>query len=115
MDDLRTIKGNITKAKILSSSLDIICSSGVEGLSASKITSMSGISKSSVFHHFSSINDIPFIIMADVGDDKRDEVSTFIYSTLDGMGMHFLLNSDEEVFKKVWIRFLGLIIKDLEH
>ena len=193
MDDLRTIKGNITKEKILLSSLDIICSSGVEGLSASKIASKAGISKSSVFHHFGSINNIPFILMEDLGekllielessdfpnfykymehlgaitfsldsgffkffkalysfyqnalhnkkfneamtlctisfkqilirlinrfydvdDDKTDEISTLIYSTLDGMGMHFLLNSDEERFIKVWNRFLGLIIKDLE-
>lgn len=73
---MRMEKGRITRDKILKGALDIICSHGVTGLSASRLARLSGISKSTVFHHFPVLEEIPFIILRQTGTLLTEEISS---------------------------------------
>lgn len=64
IEDKRRIKGEETKQKIINASIDIIAHEGLQGLSATHIAARANISKSSVFHHFSSIEEIPDLIVS---------------------------------------------------
>lgn len=191
--DLRVEKGKLTRETILNSALEIICNEGIEGLSGAKLAKLSGISKSNVFHHFNTIEEIPFTILGNIGDtltieltsrrfndfrsylnhlgditftsesrdikffkaffsfyksamhndkyneavekcsksfksvlkqlidefysissEKKNNIATLIYSTIDGMGMHYLINSERETYLKAWKEFTGLIVTALE-
>ena len=68
--DKRLAKGEETYNRILLSAIDIISESGISGITASKLSELSQMSKSNIFHHFKSINDIP------------EEVLKFIFSEL---------------------------------
>jgi len=56
--DQRIIKGNETKKHIINASMKIISEEGIEGLSAKKVADLSKISKSTIFHHYSSVEGI---------------------------------------------------------
>ncbi|SCY22915.1 TetR/AcrR family transcriptional regulator [Alkaliphilus peptidifermentans] len=179
--DLRITKGNETKDRILAASMKIIAEEGIEGLSAKKIADLLGISKSNIFHHFGSVDEVLNVIFENILDylvkpvkshqgpdlkvfllflgesiyslseeekisysvllnfynsclynekyrayllKTKDEmidaiatqlsryssqrkeklliISEMIIMTLDGYGLHFLLESDIETFEKIW-------------
>ncbi len=179
--DLRITKGNETKDRILTASMKIISEEGIEGLSAKKIADLLGISKSNIFHHFGSVDEVLNVLFKSIltnlvepvksqrGPDlesflfflgesiyslsdeeklsysvllnfyntclynekyrgyllqakdemidaistqlsqysslrkeKLLEISEMIIMTLDGYGLHFLLESDIVAFKKMW-------------
>lgn len=56
--DQRIIKGNETKKHIITASMKIISEEGIKGLSAKKVADLSKISKSTIFHHFPSLDGI---------------------------------------------------------
>ncbi|WP_026477497.1 TetR/AcrR family transcriptional regulator [Alkaliphilus transvaalensis] len=64
--DLRIAKGNETKDRILAASMKIIAKEGIEGLSAKKIADLLGISKSNIFHHFGSIDEVLNVIFENI-------------------------------------------------
>ncbi|MBN2898441.1 MAG: TetR/AcrR family transcriptional regulator [Clostridia bacterium] len=59
MLDQRLEKGKQTKESIIKASLVIIGEEGIKNLSANKIAKLAQISKSTVFHHYESIDLIP--------------------------------------------------------
>lgn len=61
--DKRIEKGEQTREKILNAAISIIAESGIQGLTGGKLALETGISKSNIFHHFKSINDIPLAVM----------------------------------------------------
>ncbi|WP_058306147.1 TetR/AcrR family transcriptional regulator [Gracilibacillus massiliensis] len=180
-NDLRITKGNETKHRIIAASIKIISEEGLKGLSAKKIADLSGISKSNIFHHFGSVDEVVHVIfeniLADmvkpieanqepdlesfliflgesiysISDEEKSayavllhfyntclynekyrayllktkievigaiatqlsrysshrkekllKVSEMIIMTLDGYGLHFLLDSDRARFKEIW-------------
>lgn len=60
MNDGRIIKGLETKQKIISATLEMISEEGIKSLSAQKIAQKAGVSKSNIFHHFGSVDILPF-------------------------------------------------------
>lgn len=68
MSDGRLIKGKETKDKILYATLIYISDHGIKSLSASKIAKLAGVSKSNVFHHFGSVEELPFLCMTHLCD-----------------------------------------------
>ena len=65
-EDQRKLKGEETKKRILDASMLIIAEGGFKALSANKIAEKANISKSSIFHHFSSIEAIPYELIANL-------------------------------------------------
>ena len=57
-EDLRRVKGCKTRERIISATIELIADGGLKEVSVSKISSYIKTSKSSVFHHFSSVDDI---------------------------------------------------------
>ena len=66
--DLRITKGNETKDRILAASMKIISEEGIQGLSAKKIADLLGISKSNIFHHFGSVEEVLNVIFENILD-----------------------------------------------
>lgn len=58
-DDGRTARGAQTKNKILQAALDLIGEHGPENFSAGVLAKKVGTAKSIIFHHFSSVDEIP--------------------------------------------------------
>ena len=58
MTDLRTVKGQEMKKNIIHTSIKILAQEGIEGISAKKIADALKISKSNIFHHFKSVENI---------------------------------------------------------
>lgn len=56
--DKRILKGEQTRTSILYAAIDIIANEGIREISAAKIASVIGVSKSNVFHHFKTIDEI---------------------------------------------------------
>ncbi|MDH8676505.1 TetR/AcrR family transcriptional regulator [Fusibacter bizertensis] len=61
--DKRFEKGEETYRRVIQAALEIISEQGVSGITASKLSERSKISKSSVFHHFSSTQEIPAAVL----------------------------------------------------
>lgn len=54
INDRRIQKGEKTRENILSAAIEIIAENGLKDISAAKLAKASGISKSTIFHHFKS-------------------------------------------------------------
>jgi DNA-binding transcriptional regulator YbjK len=51
-------RGSQTKSKLVNAAIEIISTDGLSGISANKVAVKANVSKSSVFHHFDSIDDL---------------------------------------------------------
>ena len=51
-------KGDETYTRILTSAIDLISENGISGISASKLSTLSNVSKSAIFYHFKTTQDI---------------------------------------------------------
>lgn len=56
--DKRMEKGEQTRARILNAAITIIAENGIKEVSAAKLAAATGVSKSNIFHHFKSIDEI---------------------------------------------------------
>ena len=80
-----------TKERIIEAALHLVAENGMSGLSAMKVAMAAGISKSNVFHHFSTVDEIKLalfdrighILMAPNKFKEPKDLESFIY----GLGM----------------------------
>ena len=63
MNDLRRIKGDRTKKKIMSAATKLMEDKGIKGLSTRNIARGAGLSQSSLYHHFEDLDAILFEVM----------------------------------------------------
>jgi len=94
MTDGRITKGNETKEKILQATLLYIADHGIKGMSAAKIAKLAGVSKSNIFHHFDSVEDLPFKCMSHLCDNLMASVDAYETSSLEEL----LLNVGDMTF-----------------
>lgn len=66
MNDKRQEKGVETYNKIIEAAIDMIAEQGLSSLSAAKLATRAGVSKSNVFHHFDKISDVPVKVLETV-------------------------------------------------
>ncbi|UTR15433.1 TetR/AcrR family transcriptional regulator [Salipaludibacillus sp. LMS25] len=83
MDDLRRKKGLETKNRIRISTTTILAREGMSGLSAKKIADEAGISKSNLFHHFQSIDDILIDLFETITSEIGHALSNFKFKSLE--------------------------------
>lgn len=62
MNDLKAKKSNETYEKIIIAAIDIISIKGVAGISAGKVAKKAGVCKSTIFHHFDTIELLPLAV-----------------------------------------------------
>jgi AcrR family transcriptional regulator len=194
--DKRLIKGEETYNRILLSAIEIISESGISGITASKLSIVSNVSKGNIFHHFKSTSEIPRavldlifqklkkpiddqnfnsledylnslgIFMVNISDEYKkiyksffsfyhesmfneiyqkslrdflnaskadlmkqikkyseksltdqeaNTISTLILTTLDGIGLHFLMEGDKNEYMKVWDLQVEFICNSINH
>lgn len=99
--DQRKLKGEETKNKILDAAMHLISEGGIKSVSANKIAERAGISKSSIFHHFSSIEDIPYTLLSNLCEMMTGQVrrgqATDLRTFFDKIGQSIFEIGDEEL------------------
>ncbi len=108
--DLRITKGNETKDRILGASMKIISKEGIEGLSAKKIADLSGISKSNIFHHFGSVDEVLNVLFENilaylvepVKSHQGPDLETFLFFLGESI---YSLSEEEKLSYSVLIHF----------
>ena len=59
-------KGAVTRQRILEASVDLLGREGPDGFSAAALAREAGVSKSTLFHHFDSLAEIPEVAMEEL-------------------------------------------------
>lgn len=110
MSDGRIIKGNATKDKIILATIDIIADEGIKSLSAQKIAKKAGVSKSNIFHHFASVDLLPYESLKHITDMMLNSVQIGVFETtrdlLINLGQKTF--SDDPRFVKMFKAFFSL-------
>jgi AcrR family transcriptional regulator len=94
-EDLRIRKGRESKEKIIHVAMQLIAEEGMEGLSAKKIADRAGLSKSNVFHHFSSVEQILDTLFEEMLQSTVTPILSFQGSSLEA----FLQSLGESIFR----------------
>lgn len=104
------MRGEETYLRIINSTLDIISEQGIGGVSAAKVSQGAGISKSNVFHHFKSVDEILLatlntVIDRMIGETKRGDVRT-LSDLFDSLGRAlFQEDGDSTRIEKAFFAF----------
>lgn len=100
MQDLRLVKGLEMKRSIVLTTIDLIASEGIEGISTQKIANSLNISKSNIFHHFKSVEAILDEVFATILNTMIEPISNHHFNNVKefimfiGQGI-FNLNKEE--------------------
>lgn len=104
-NDKRLEKGDETNAKILMSAMEVISQGGIGGISATKLSALSDVSKSTIFYHFKSIQEIPEAVLQlifssllqPIENREDDDIAAF----LDRIGSTFInqMNENMKMYK----------------
>lgn len=100
-NDKRLEKGDETYTRILTSAIDLISENGVGGISASKLSALSKVSKSAIFYHFKTTQEIPEAVLElifsklinPIDDSKGENLVEFLIS----LGSSIINISDEYI------------------
>ena len=108
-NDKRLAKGEETYNKILLSAIDIISESGISGITASKLSSLSQVSKSNIFHHFKSTQEIPEAVLKMIFNELIRPIDDTTIENLDEflkyLGSSIAYVSEE--YKKIYKSFFS--------
>ncbi len=115
--DQRKAKGDETKARILEAAGAIISEEGSKGLSAKKVAERAGVSKSNVFHHFGSVDDIEQALLNGIcsmmSEATEGDAIDSLESLFEQMGMRtFSLTKEELTYYKVLFSFYNDTVYD---
>lgn len=111
MTDGRLSKGQETKARIIYATLEYIGEHGLKSMSAQKIAKSAGVSKSTIFHHFESVDDLPLLAMESIIDEMvmviKNSSKTSLKAFLRELGEETFSISKREMnlFKAFFILF----------
>lgn len=59
-------KGDATRARILEAAVELLSREGPDGFTASALAAEAGVSKSTLFHHFDALDEIPLFALEEV-------------------------------------------------
>lgn len=116
--DGRIAKGQETKEKIISGALTLISEQGMTGLSAKKIADRAGVSKSNLFHHFSTVEVLLEVILGGISagvikDLKIEECENLKhFFTLLGEGTFNLKGNDLVIYRTLYAFYHEAVFKD---
>ena len=104
MQDLRIIKGQEMKRSIVLSTIDLIASDGIEGISTQKLANSLNISKSNIFHHFKSVEAILDEVFSTILNTMIEPISNHHFDNVKefmmfiGDGAFHLSNEDRSIY-----------------
>lgn len=118
--DQRLEKGKETREKILMAALSIISEEGIKNLSANKIAQKASISKSNVFHHFSSIGEIPSHVLEMLSGLLLEPLEDIGYEDFNGylvkLGESMFHATDEQIkFYRAFFSFYNEVAYNEEY
>ncbi|HOO34039.1 MAG TPA: TetR/AcrR family transcriptional regulator [Thermotogota bacterium] len=118
--DRRLEKGKETREKILNTALLIISEEGIKGLSARKIADRSQISKSNIFHHYTSLENLLEVILNGLFADTLTNISLDSCITLEAFfqllgEMTFKLEGDELTIYKALLSYYNEALFTLKY
>lgn len=117
-NDKRLEKGDETSAIILMSAMEIISHYGLSGISATKLSALSNVSKSTIFYHFNNIQEIPKAVLQLIYSsllkpieerDDDDDMASF----LDRIGSSFIIQMNENI--KLYKSFFSFYHESIFH
>lgn len=116
-NDKRIEKGDETYNRILLSAVDLISESGIRGITASKLSTLSNVSKSNIFHHFKTTQEIPEAVLnlifseliRPIDDSEAENLDEF----LNYLGVSVINISKE--YKKVYKTFFSFYYESMFH
>ncbi|GIQ69126.1 TetR/AcrR family transcriptional regulator [Xylanibacillus composti] len=94
LSDKRLRKGEQTRAHILRSAIELIAGQGLKSLSTAKLASASGVSKSTIFHHFPSSDDVLVSALHLIVDEMKRAMLSGSYQHVE----HFMQALGESLF-----------------
>lgn len=108
-NDKRLEKGDETYTRILTSAMDLISENGISGISASKLSTLSKVSKSAIFYHFKTTQEIPEAVLKLIFDKLSrpidDSPNKSLAEFLSSLGASIIDISDEYI--KVYKAFFS--------
>lgn len=108
MGDLRRERGHETRQKLLFGALELVASSGLQGLTAGKLAAAVGVSKSTIFHHFPSFEQLPIEAMrlwiSMILEPMRERTFESLSGYLEALGAAVLSESSEFEEGKMYYR-----------
>lgn len=106
--DKRILKGQQARLIILNSAIEIIANEGIRDISAAKIAKATGMSKSNIFHHFKTkddiiigVHDIVFAEFSEAIDELYPSLEEFLLQ----LGSIFLESPSQYNIYKAFISF----------
>lgn len=81
VQDKRLEKGDQTKLRLLHIAISVVAESGVRSVSAAKLAEAAGISKSNVFHHFKTIDELLLATLKQLTDAMLEAMRIEFQST----------------------------------
>ena len=96
------VQTNVSTAdRILYAAMQIISESGLKGLSASKLANVVNLSKSTVFHYFKKMDDIPALVLEKLYDKIinpiQEEHYDNVHSYLKALGTTSFSSNEEHI------------------
>ena len=104
MKDLRIVKGQEMRKKIIQTSIELLSNEGIEAISAQKIADALKTSKSNLFHHFKSIDTILDAVFDTILSYMIDPITRFSFTSLEdlmvfiGNGIYNISDNDRAVY-----------------
>lgn len=116
-NDKRLEKGDETSAVIIMSAMEIISQYGLSGISATKLSALSNVSKSTIFYHFNNIQEIPKAVLQlifssllkPIEEREEDDMASF----LDRIGSSFIIQMNENI--KLYKSFFSFYHESMFH
>lgn len=118
--DLRVIKGQKMRSSIIQAAINILEQEGMEGISAKKIADTLKISKSNIFHHFQSVDNIIEEVFETVMGFMTDSIAVHSYQSAKDFILHLgqgisNLSSEERTIYIVTFQFYTLGLHDKKY
>lgn len=109
-EDKRMQKGEQTRSNILHTAVKIIAKNGLKDISTAKLAEASGVSKSTIFHHFKSNDELLMTALNLVFEELLQSMKVEEYQDvehfLDAIGQSIFQASDtERTFIKAFLSF----------
>lgn len=102
--DKRFEKGEQMRSRIINAAIVMIADSGIRSVSAAKLAQATGVSKSNIFHHFKSVDDVVMAALTILIDHLLEAMKVEYRNVdhfLDSIGQAVLLEQDDlhQLFK----------------
>jgi AcrR family transcriptional regulator len=108
-------RGDTTRARILHAAVQLLSRRGPDGFTASALATEAGVSKATVFHHFTTLDDVPLAAFEEIllaGMTRVEDGGSSLEEYLHALSgeMHPIIENEQFV-----AAYLALVVKAMGH